>query len=89
MRIRNSQAGVGHIAAVLVIVVVAVIGFAGYTVYKAGQDKQVATDTAQTNTAIKTKADLNNAGKLLDNTATQLDNDLNTSVLDGDIDQLL
>ena len=89
MRIRLSQAGVGHLVALLVVVVLAVVGFAGYTVWKAGQD-QKATDTSQAETsAIKTKADLQNASKLLDTTATQLDNDLDASVLDSDIDQLL
>lgn len=85
MRIRHAQTGIGHLAVLMVVVVVAVVGFAGYTVWKAGQD------TADQNVpaAIKTKADLETASKLLDTTASQLDKDLDTSVLDSDIDKLL
>ncbi len=94
MAFRTSQTGVGHLVALLAVVVLAVTGFAGYSVWKAGQDKPVAeqstqADTAADDTAIKTKADLQSANTLLDNTATQLDKDLDTSVLDSDIDQLL
>ena len=89
MRIRSSQSGVGHLLALLLIVgVLGVVGFAGYTVWQAGQDTRTA-DTSTPSTAIKTRADLQTASKLLDTTATQLDTDLDTSVLDSDIDQLL
>jgi len=89
MRIQSSQAGVGHLVAVFLVVVVAVTGFAGYTVWKADQDKTDTTASQTAPTAIKTQADLKAASTLLDDTATQLDNDLDTSVLDSDIDQLL
>ena len=91
MKIHSSQTGVGHIAALLVVVVLAVTGFAGYTVWKAGQDKtDSSVSTSQTEpTAIKTKADLDTTSKLLDNTVSQLDSELDTSALDSDIDQLL
>lgn len=89
MRIRNSQTGIGHVLVVLVILFVAVAGFAGYTVWQAGQKADTASQSDVPSTAIKTKADLQNASKLLDTTATQLDKDLDASVLDSDIDQLL
>lgn len=89
MSIRNSQAGVGHVLVVLVVLFVAVAGFAGYTVWNAGQTSDTASQKGAPSTAIKTKADLQSASKLLDTTATQLDKDLDTSVLDSDIDQLL
>jgi hypothetical protein len=89
MRIQSSQTGVGHLIAVLLVVVVAVAGFAGYTVWKAGQDQKVANTSQAETAAIKTTADLETASKLLDTTATQLNNDLDASVLDSDIEQLL
>ncbi len=87
MRITRSQDGIGHLLALLIIVVVVAVGFAGYTVWKAGQ-KDTETATTQSS-AIKTKADLKNTATLLDTTASQLDDALDPSVLDADIDKLL
>jgi hypothetical protein len=91
MRIQSSQSGVAHLAALLlVLIVLGVVGFAGYTVWNAGQDKTTTDSTTQPeSSAIKTQADLESTGKLLDTTATQLDNDLDVSTLDSDIEQLL
>jgi hypothetical protein len=94
MNLRKSQTGIGHVVAVLLIVVIAGVAFAGYTVYKAGQktdDNQTAT-TASSDalpTTIKTKADLTATSNYLDNTATELNSSLDPSSLDSDIDQLL
>lgn len=93
MNIRNTQRGIGHVIAVLLLVFVGAAGFAGYTVLKADQAKNTASTSASQETAssgtIQTKVDLETAGTLLDNTASQLDSDLDTSALDSDISQLL
>jgi uncharacterized protein HemX len=95
MNLRKSQAGIGHVVAVLLVVVVAGVAFAGYTVYKAGQktdDNQAATTASSSDTlptTIKTKADLTATSNYLDNTATELNSNLDPSSLDSDIDQLL
>ena len=89
MRIRTSQAGVGHILALLlVIVVIGAVSFAGYTVWKTGEDEKSAT-TGQADTSIETKADLEDASASLDSLEAGLDEDLDVSTLDSDIDQLL
>ncbi len=86
-----SQSGFGHVALVLLVLVLAVVGFAGYTVWKAGQK----TDTSNTGqqaslpATIKTEADLTQTSKFLDETAKELDSSLDPSGLDSSINQLL
>ncbi len=83
-----SQSGFGHVALVLIVVVLAVVGFAGYTVWKAGQ-KTDTTQQASLPATIKTEADLTQTSKFLDESAKELDSSLDPSGLDGSINQLL
>ena len=93
MKIRLNNQGVGHMVMLGLVLVVAVVGFAGYYVMSANNNatKENSADVASDNNAngIKTQADLEQAGAELDTAAAQLDKDLDTSVLDSDIDQLL
>ena len=93
MSLNKSQTGIGHVIAVLLIVVALGVAFAGYPVYKAGQktdsDTTATSSSSELPATIQTKADLTATGKYLDNTATELNSSLDTSSLDSDINQLL
>jgi hypothetical protein len=86
----NNQFGFAHLGLLLVVLVVAAVSFAGYRVW---QSRDAAEPIAASNLSlpatIKTKADLTQTGKFLDQTNVQLDSNLNTSSLDKDIDNLL
>ena len=91
MSISKSQAGIGHVVAFLLVVVVAGVAFAGYTVYKAGQKSDTSTNTvasAAVPASIKTKADLTATGNYLDTTASELNTSLDPSALDSAISPL-
>ena len=76
------------LAPLLLVVLVAMVLAAGYVGYKVTQNSKPNSEiTSHTVQQIKTKADLNKAASTLDQTA--LDEDLNPSQLDADIDSLL
>lgn len=83
------QSGFGHVALVLIVVVLAVVGFAGYTVWQAGQNTGDTSQQATVPETITTKADLTQTSKYLDQAGTELDSSLDPSGLDGSINQLL
>ena len=87
---RLNQSGIAHIGLVLVVLVVAAVAFAGYRVW---QNKDVAEPIAASSVGlpatIKTKADLTQTGKFLDQTGDELDSSLSTTSLDKDINSLL
>lgn len=89
---KTNQSGFGHIALLVVVLVVAVVGFAGYRVWS---NQKTADTGAETNTAvtlpntIETKADLTSTGQFLDDLGAQLNADLDVSSLDADIDSML
>ena len=87
----HNQRGATHIVAVLVVIIVAVVGFAGYAVMHGGSKKDVAKiPVAPKSTApavFTSKADAQQAVKALDN--DKLDQNLDTTALDSDIDALL
>ena len=85
---RLNQSGMGHVALLLVVVVVAVVAFAGYRVWSAQQDSATPTETATT-TSIQSKADLVETSSVLDDTSSDLNQAFDTSALDEDIDSLL
>ena len=89
MKIRLNNQGVGHMVMLGLVLVVAVVGFAGYYVMSANNNatKENSADVASDNNAngIRTQADLEQAGAELDTAAAQLDKDLDTSVLDSDM----
>jgi predicted negative regulator of RcsB-dependent stress response len=88
---KRSQNGFAHLALVLLVLVMAVIAFAGYKVVKDRQDKTAAntTSTAITNTSetINTKADLDKAVNTLNNES--VDSTLNPDSLNNDVTSLL
>ena len=87
--IRLNQKGIGHIAALLVLVVVAAVAFAGWRVMNANKTSDTATQTASSTVpaVLKTKADVTKAANELD--ATNVDSTVNPDSLDGDINTLL
>lgn len=87
MALSHSERGAGHIVAVLLVVVVAVVGFVGYTVTKSQtKQKEPVSTTQQTVDAVP---DLKQADTTLDDTDKELQTSLDTSALDEDIDAML
>jgi predicted negative regulator of RcsB-dependent stress response len=89
---RFNQQGSLHLGVLLAVVVVAVVAFAGYRVWSSGQDKTTQTASTQSTgvpAEIKTKADLTQTSKALDQTGTELDATMNDATLDGDINSML
>lgn len=80
--------GIAHLVIILAVVVVAAIGLVGYIVVNNNHD-QAGTVSATDGipTTIKTKADLNQASKALDETS--IDDSLNPNQLDADLNALL
>lgn len=78
------QRGAGHIVAILAVVVLAVVGVSGYVVMKA-QDK---TNNETTTTKV-IETDLTESSKELDQANNELDESLDTTELDKDIDAML
>ncbi len=86
------QAGIGHIATVLALAFVAVVGFAGYTVVSKNasqQDSAVQQSATGAPDKITSKADLEKTDKALTESDAQLDSGLNDRSLDADIDSML
>ena len=88
---KKSQHGIAHLGILLLLVVAAVVAFAGYKVMQNNQNKDatkvavpVVAKTVQT---IQTKADLNTAEASL--SSQNLDSDLNPSQFDQDVNSLL
>lgn len=90
---RLNQTGSHLLAALVGLVVLAGIGFAGYTV----MHHQPAATTSTTTTAssstvpasIKTTADLTTTEHALDNASSQVDGSLNDNSLNSDLNDLL
>ena len=88
---RLNQTGLHIVAIGLVVLVLGVVGFAGYTV---SQHNKKANTTATSKAllapkAIQTKADLNAAAQSLDDISTDLNNSVDGNTLDSSIDDLL
>ncbi|MFZ2513654.1 MAG: hypothetical protein WAW63_04325 [Candidatus Saccharimonadales bacterium] len=86
MKYSLSERGAGHIVAVLLVVVLAVVGFAGYTVMKSQDNKA---KTVSTQEKVEAVPELKQADTTLSDTNTELDASLDTSALDQDIDAML
>lgn len=88
---RMQQKGFAHLALVLLVLIAAVVAFAGYKVVKDRQDNIAAnkTSTAVTGsvTVIKTNADLDSVTDTLN--SQDIDSDLNPDELESDISNLL
>jgi len=87
---KTSQRGFGHLGLLLLLVIAAVVVFAGYKVYKnQNTDKSVSDTTStvsQSAQSIKSSADLNSAETELSN--QNIDGDLNPSNFDSDVSSL-
>lgn len=82
----RSQRGASHAVAVLLIVVVAVVGFAGYRVMQSQNKKPAVTATQQKVDAVP---DLKQTDTTLGDTDKALQTSLDSSALDTDIDAML
>lgn len=86
MKYVRSESGAGHIAVVLLVAVIVVVGFAGYTVMKSQDKKQ---QTATTQQKVDAVPELKKADTALSDTDKELQTSLDTSALDEDIDAML
>jgi type II secretory pathway component PulK len=87
---KRNQNGIAHLGILLLLVIVAVVAFAGYKVVKDNQ-KTVTSNVSQTASisaqTIKNKADLNSAEASLN--SQNIDGDLNPGQFDQDVTSLL
>lgn len=88
MKIVNNQAGVGHIVAILAVVVISAVGFIGYRVITMDDATETASQSVQSSQKekITSKADVEQASKQID--ATTLD-DVDPAQLDSDLNSIL
>lgn len=93
MRSTYNQAGSSHLVVVLLVAVLAVVGFAGYRVMQnQNATSQVASTSPVATTAtvpakINNKTQAQQAGKALD--AEQIDSTLDSAALDSDLNSIL
>ena len=88
---RSSQSGSHVVALVLVVLFVAVAGFAGYKVWQM-QQSAASSDTAaavQVPAKITNTADLTQASKALDQASAQVSTSLDDGGLNSDLNDLL
>lgn len=81
-----SERGAGHIVAIFMVIVLVVVGFAGYTVMKSQDNKAKTVSNQQ---KVEAVPELKQADTTLSDTNTELDSSLDTSALDQDIDAML
>lgn len=89
---RLNQSGSHILAVALFVLVLSVIGFAGYTVSQ--RNKTVSSSAAVTATSgmpatIQTEADLSATAASLDNSSADLNNSVNGATLDSNLNDLL
>jgi hypothetical protein len=86
-----NQSGSHVIAIALVVAVLGVVGFAGYTVSHRNQKAAVTTrsESDKVPGAIKTRADLTATAHALDSASGDLNSSIDTSSLDSDMNDLL
>lgn len=90
---RLNQSGSHVIALALLVLVLGLVGFAGYKVEQAHSKSDVATQAATTAVSvpktIANTADLQQASSALDSSTSQLNSALNDSSLDADLNSML
>lgn len=86
---RLNQSGSHILGLALLIVVLGVIGFAGYTVMNKSNDKSATTTASTQSEAIQNTADLTKASNELDSSSTQVNSNLDDSTLNSDLNDLL
>ena len=88
---RLNQSGSHVLGLVLLVLALGVVGFAGYKVQQA-HDNKVASQTTTTATVpatISNAADLNQAGQALDDSSAQVNSSLDDSSLNADLNDML
>lgn len=89
--LRDNQKGAAHLVAICSVVLLAAVAFTGYRVMHKNDKQEAAKSSSSTSltekvpSKIKTKSDLQQASKALDQTADPLD----PSQLDSDLNDLL
>ena len=88
MKVANNQAGVGHLVAILAVVVIGAVGFIGYRVATMEDSGETSTQSVQSTTQseVTTKADVEQASQDID--ATSLD-EVDPAQLDSDLNSIL
>jgi ABC-type uncharacterized transport system permease subunit len=92
---RLNQSGSHIIGIALFVLALGVVGFAGYKVTQAHHQSADSSSTTTSKTtpsvpaSIKTSADLNQAGTVLDGSSAQLNSGLDDSSLNTDLDSML
>lgn len=90
MNILTNQRGSSHLAALLGVAVIVVIGVVGYRVMKTTDTGNIVSSatrsTSKAPDSIKSTADLKQAGSALDSTA--IDGSVNPNQLDGELNSL-
>lgn len=88
----STQTGSHVVALALFVVVLAAIGLTGYKVWQMNAARTATTTASTTATApaaIQDSADLTQAAKFLDQSSAQLDNSLDDSALNADMNSML
>lgn len=92
-RFTMNQKGSGHIAVVIVVLFLAVAGFAGFKIMhkntSVATPASAATKAAAVPAAINSKADLVQVSKALDDSSSQIDGGLNDNTLNADLNDML
>jgi len=91
MSISRNQQGIGHVAAVLVVLVLLAVGVVGYRVVRSNNDSQLSNnESSLTETSVpktfNSTADVTRADKAL--AKTSVDDSVNPNQLDSDINAL-
>lgn len=88
---RLNQSGFEAVGVILALVIVAVIGFAGYTVMNKSADDKASVSTQSTGEPdnLKTQADLKKSDVALDASEAELDTNLDDGSLDADLESML
>jgi hypothetical protein len=87
-----NQNGIGHLALIFVLVFVAVVGFAGYTVMTnkpADDTNSSVTLSPEVPEKISSREDLVTTSKALDGSSSAVDGGLNDAALDADLNDML
>jgi ABC-type molybdate transport system substrate-binding protein len=79
---RNNQSGIAHLILLVLLVAVAVVGFAAYRVHSAQQTPEASTAT------VGSASTLTSSNKELDQADSQLDATLDDSALNSDLENL-
>jgi len=86
---RLNQSGSHVVGLVLLILVLGVVGFAGYKVQQAHTKTKTADSTQTVPATITTTSDLQKASQAMDDSSSQLSANLDDSSMDADLNSML